>query len=226
MCKDRAEGVEGVEGDGAVGGVGVVLDTIYLSVKNLRCMVHDTAVNRRQNDGPEAEEMLNQTKHNKRSDKAETHIRIDHRRISHTRTPQRDVPSTQRHETTRRQANIMLIPLRHIIDRRSTWVEDTLIQNLDVRTIDKAGIENSLCADGYQCLVRKLLEAVCDTGWGGVGAGQVAVECFLGGDEVGDVVVYLGGRGNGRGKGHYAEDVVVVHSGFMLAAGLVSKCRW
>jgi len=66
VCKDRAEGVEGVEGDGAVGGVGVVLDTIYLSVKNLRCMVHDTAVNRRQNDGPEAEEMLNQTKHNKR----------------------------------------------------------------------------------------------------------------------------------------------------------------
>ena len=62
MCKDRAEGVEGVEGDGAVGGVGVVLDTIYFSVKNLRCMVHDTAVNRRQNDGREAEDMLNQKK--------------------------------------------------------------------------------------------------------------------------------------------------------------------
>ena len=87
----------------------------------------------------------------------------------------------------------MLITLRHIIDRRSTWIEDTFIQNLDMRTIDKAGIENGLRADGDERFVGELLEAVCDAGWGGIWTGKVIVECFLGGDEVGDVVVYLGG---------------------------------
>lgn len=59
VCEDGAEGVEGVEGDSAVGGVRVVLDTTYSSMKSLRCIIHETVVDRRQNDGAGAEEMSN-----------------------------------------------------------------------------------------------------------------------------------------------------------------------
>lgn len=111
----------------------------------------------------------------------ETHIRIYNRRIRHPRTPQRDIAPTQRDKATRRQANVMLCSFRQILNARSSGVENTLVQDLDVGTIDKAGVENGLRADFDECLIGELLEAVGYAGGCGVGTGEVVVEGILGG---------------------------------------------